>query len=112
MERATLAIPLRSGREGDKVVAITRRMEGKRVLVTGAGTGIGRGVALEFGKEGATVALHYWPKSEGAESAVREIVNLGSKAKMFKADFRQIEPIGQLAKEALDFLGGHRELAF
>src|SRR5579862_2988602 len=43
-------------------------MEGKRVLVTGAGTGIGRGVALEFAREGAAVALHYGRDRSGAES--------------------------------------------
>jgi NAD(P)-dependent dehydrogenase (short-subunit alcohol dehydrogenase family) len=48
-------------------------MEGMRVLVTGAGTGIGRGVGLEFANEGAAVALHYWPKPEGAASAMLEI---------------------------------------
>ena len=35
------------------------RMEGQRVLVTGAGTGIGRGIALELAKNGADVVLHY-----------------------------------------------------
>ena len=44
----------------------SRRMEGKRVLVTGSGTGIGRGVALEFAKEGAAVVLHYAHSEAGA----------------------------------------------
>ncbi len=42
-----------------------QRMKGKRVLVTGAGTGIGRGVALEFAGEGASVVLHYSHSREG-----------------------------------------------
>jgi len=81
-------------------------MEGTRVLVTGAGTGIGRGVALEFAKKGADVVLHYWPDAAGAESAAREIVQMGSRAKTIKADFRQIPPLRDLAAEAIDFLGG------
>jgi NAD(P)-dependent dehydrogenase (short-subunit alcohol dehydrogenase family) len=81
-------------------------MEGKRVLVTGAGTGIGRGVALEFAKEGAAVVLHYWPEATGAESAVQEITRTGGTAKIVKADFREIAPLKDLAAEALDFLGG------
>jgi NAD(P)-dependent dehydrogenase (short-subunit alcohol dehydrogenase family) len=81
-------------------------MEGKLVLVTGAGTGIGRGVALEFAREGAAVALHYSLSATGAESAVEEIVKAGGKAKALKADFTQLETVRQLARDALDFLGG------
>jgi glucose 1-dehydrogenase/3-oxoacyl-[acyl-carrier protein] reductase len=57
-------------------------------------------------KEGAAVAFHYSQSSSGADSAVQEVLKAGGKAKAFKADFRQVEPIRQLAKEALDFLGG------
>ena len=81
-------------------------MEGKRVLVTGAGTGIGRGVALEFAKEDAAVALHYSQSAAGAESAVKEIVDGGGKAKVFKADFNKVEEAQQLGTEAVEFLGG------
>ncbi len=87
-------------------MADTRRMEGKRVLVTGAGTGIGRGVALEFAKEGAAVVLHYSNSASGADSAVQEILRTGGKARAFKVDFNQVEPVKQLAKDAIDFLGG------
>ena len=58
------------------------KMEGKKVLVTGAGTGIGRGVALEFAKEGAAVVLHYSHSAAGAESAVQEILKAGGKPRL------------------------------
>ena len=84
----------------------TRRMEGKRVLVTGSGTGIGRGVALEFAKEGAAVVLHYAHSEGGAASAVDEIRRAGGKADVFKADLGKIEEVQNLAASARDFLGG------
>ncbi len=81
-------------------------MQGKRVLVTGSGTGIGRGVALEFATEGAQVAVHYGRDREGAESAVKEIVSAGGKARAFEADFRDAKTIPGLAKEVTEYLGG------
>jgi 3-oxoacyl-[acyl-carrier protein] reductase len=82
------------------------RMQGKRVLVTGAGTGIGRGVALEFAKEGASVALHYSRSSSGAESAVAEILKNKGKAKAFHADLRDVNAARSLPAKAAEFLGG------
>jgi NAD(P)-dependent dehydrogenase (short-subunit alcohol dehydrogenase family) len=82
------------------------RMHGKRVLVTGAGTGIGRGVALEFAREGAAVALHYGRDEVGAVSATEEIARLGGKAKAFGADFRDARTMPKLAHDVTDFLGG------
>ena len=81
-------------------------MKSKRVLVTGAGTGIGRGIALAFAAEGASVALHYSHSSKGAETAVEEIVVGGGKAEAFKADFSEVEPLQQMACDAVAFLGG------
>ena len=84
----------------------SRKMEGKRVLVTGSGTGIGRGVALEFAKEGATVALHYAHSGAGAASAVDEIRDAGGKAEAFQADLADIGQVRTLASQAIDFLDG------
>lgn len=81
-------------------------MQGKRVLVTGAGTGIGRGVALEFASEGAAVALHYGRDRSGAVTAAEEIVSRGGKAQAFEADFRDATTIRKLAQEATAFLDG------
>jgi len=81
-------------------------MKDRRVLVTGSGTGIGRGIALEFAKEGAAVALHYGRDRSGAESAAAEINSGGGKAKAFGADFRDLTTVRRLAQDVTGFLGG------
>jgi len=81
-------------------------MTEKRVLVTGGGTGIGRGVALAFAREGASIAIHYAHSAEGAESAVKEIKNSGGHAGFFKADLRDLNQIQGLASDVTSFLGG------
>ncbi len=81
-------------------------MEGMRVLVTGAGTGIGKGIAEEFAHEGATVVLHYSHSSAGAIAAAHAIVAAGGKAEAMPADFSRRDEVRGLAARALSFLGG------
>lgn len=78
----------------------------KRILVTGSGTGIGRGVALELARRGADLALHYFNEVEGAQSVLTEIQPLGRRAEIFSADFNRIEDVRNLAQQAIAFLGG------
>lgn len=84
----------------------TQKLLGKRALVTGSGTGIGREIALEFARQGADVVLHYAHSVGGAESAVAEIQALGRHATVIKANFDQLEDVERLAREAVEFLGG------
>jgi NAD(P)-dependent dehydrogenase (short-subunit alcohol dehydrogenase family) len=81
------------------------KLVGKKALVTGSGTGIGREIALEFARQGADVVLHYAHAVAGAESAVAEIQAMGRKAAVFKADFDRIEEVVQLGEKAINFLG-------
>ena len=78
----------------------------RRVLVTGAGTGIGRGVALAFASAGARVALHYHRSTSGAESAVREIEAAGGTARAFRGDFRDVNAVRGVGRDAIAYLGG------
>ena len=83
-----------------------RRMKDKRVLVTGSGTGIGRGMALEFAREGAAVALQYCHSDAGAISAVEEIRSFAGKGQAFKADLNDVAQAMELPAKAIDYLGG------
>lgn len=81
-------------------------LNGKRVLVTGSGTGIGRGIAIGFAKAGAVVAVHYSSSSSGAEETVKAIRAAGGKATSFKADFGQVKSLKAMTREVIVFLGG------
>ena len=69
------------------------KLAGRRALVTGSGTGIGREIALEFARQGADVALHYAHSGAGAESAAEEIQTLGRRCAAFKADFDDLDQV-------------------
>jgi glucose 1-dehydrogenase/3-oxoacyl-[acyl-carrier protein] reductase len=81
-------------------------MKGKKVLVTGSGTGIGREIALEFARRGADVVLHYAHSADGALSAVEEIRSAGGKAMAIKADLNDVNQAIMLATKAVEFLDG------
>jgi len=81
-------------------------MAGKRVLVTGSGTGIGRECALEFARQGADVVAHFAHDEKGARSAVEEMRALGRRAEAFKADFDRVDEAVRLGESAVGFLGG------
>ncbi len=78
----------------------------KRALITGAATGIGREIALEFARRGSDVVLHYSHASEGAQTAAAEIEAMGRRATALKADFNENGAAVNLADAALNFLGG------
>ena len=82
-----------------------QKLAGKKALVTGAGTGIGREIALEFARQGADVALHYF-NEKGAHTAAKEIRAMGRRATTIKADFRNIDQAVRVAEQAIKFLGG------
>jgi NAD(P)-dependent dehydrogenase (short-subunit alcohol dehydrogenase family) len=84
----------------------TGKLAGKRALVTGAGTGIGLEIALEFGRQGADVVLHYSHAPEAAESASREIQGMGQRATTIKVDFTDEDASTRLGDATLAFLGG------
>ncbi len=66
-------------------------LENKIAVVTGAGRGIGRGVALALAREGATVIVNYNGSKERAEEVVSEIENNGGKAEAIQCDVSNFE---------------------
>ena len=82
------------------------RLEGKRALVTGGSRSIGRGIALGLAREGADVAVNYRRSREDAESAIREIEEMGRRAVAVRGSTDSRSDVERFVAEAHDFLGG------
>ncbi|MCF0148868.1 MAG: SDR family oxidoreductase [Clostridium sp.] len=75
-------------------------LNGKIALVTGATRGIGKSIAFELLKEGATVILNYSKDDLSAEETLKEIEALGGYAKLYKGDISNYE----VCKNMMDFV--------
>jgi len=80
-------------------------LSGQKALVTGANSGIGKGVALALGRAGADVVVNYVTGDEAAEAVVQEIRAGGSKAYAHKADVSNEGEVQAMFKKMLAELG-------
>ena len=88
------------------MTAETTALAGKLALVTGAGTGIGRGIAIELARQGADVVLHYAHSEAGATATAEEIQRQGRRALALQADLTAVDACRRLVDTAAEFLGG------
>ncbi|MDQ2897723.1 MAG: SDR family oxidoreductase [Actinomycetota bacterium] len=84
---------------------MSARMDGRKVLVTGAGRGFGRAIALGLAQEGADVVVHYNRSRAGAERVAGEIRALGRGAHLLQADLTHWEEIERMAEAAFAAFG-------
>src|SRR5262245_4260732 len=77
----------------------------KQIVVTGAGRGIGRALALEFAAQGATVLVHYSSAQQQADEVVRQIESEGGRAMLAQADLRLPNEAARLVRQAREKLG-------
>lgn len=88
------------------MTAAGQPLAGKRALVTGAGMGIGRGIAQELARQGASVVLHYGHSGAGAEEAAAAITAAGGTAFTVQGDLRLPAECRRVVDSALAQLGG------
>ena len=81
-------------------------LRGVKALITGSGTGIGRGIAEEFARQGADVAVHSSRSGSGAKEIAGTARGLGVRSEAFRADFTRLDEVLELSKAVVAFLGG------
>ncbi|MDQ4099085.1 MAG: SDR family oxidoreductase [Chloroflexota bacterium] len=81
-------------------------LNGKRALVTGAGMGIGQGIASELARHGVAVAVHYAHSDVGARETVARIEADGGQAVALGGDLTQVAVCRQVVDAAAAALGG------
>jgi len=83
------------------------RLRGRRTLITGADSGIGRATAIAFAREGADIALNYLPSEQAdADEVVALIEAAGRKAIALPGDIRQEAFCNELVEQTRAGLGG------
>lgn len=80
-------------------------LENKSAIITGATRGIGRGIAIEFAKQGANVAFTYNSSVEAANELEKELQNFGVKAKGYQSNAADFDSAQELAKDVLQEFG-------
>lgn len=82
------------------------RFDGKVVLVTGSGRGIGRAIALRFAQDGANLILNYFRNRKPAEQTALEIRKLGREAMVVKANIGDLAELENLIEQGIIHFGG------
>ena len=80
-------------------------LENKSAIITGATRGIGRGIAIEFAKQGANVAFTYSSSVAAAEALETELKAFGVAAKGYQSNAADFDAAQALAKEVLKEFG-------
>jgi NAD(P)-dependent dehydrogenase (short-subunit alcohol dehydrogenase family) len=82
------------------------KLSGKRALITGGDSGIGRAVAVAFAKEGADIAIIHLRENSDAKQTEEAVTALGRKCTVISADLREEYAATDAVAQAADGLGG------
>ena len=82
------------------------KLTGRKALITGGDSGIGRAVAIAFAREGADVLISYLDEDEDARETARYVEEAGRKAVVVPGDIQDERHCQQLVQRAVDELGG------
>ncbi|OIR05714.1 glucose 1-dehydrogenase [mine drainage metagenome] len=81
------------------------KLKGQSALITGANSGIGKGVAIALAKEGANVVINYVTHPEAAQEVVKEIEGFGGKAIAIMADVSKENQVQNMFQQMFSHFG-------
>ncbi|MEX2137690.1 MAG: SDR family oxidoreductase [Pirellulales bacterium] len=85
--------------------AIAKPLRGQKALVTGASSGIGKGIAIALGMAGADVVVNYRSRKEGAVDAVAQIERYGCRAVAHQCDVSKEDEVQAMIRRMCDQFG-------
>src|SRR5947208_2426307 len=92
---------------GEKSYRGSGRLAGRKALITGGDSGMGRAAAIAYAREGADVAINYVPAEEPDAQEVMDLVKrAGRKGVAIPGDLRDESFCKRLVEEAVQKLGG------
>src|SRR5581483_5300777 len=96
------------GRAGGRTRGGRMLLEGRRAIITGASSGIGRACAERFGREGASVCVNYFSEGErhDADQVVATVESAGGKALAFQADVGDESQVTAMVEQTVATFGG------
>jgi NAD(P)-dependent dehydrogenase (short-subunit alcohol dehydrogenase family) len=77
-----------------------KEFKGKRILITGAGKGIGKACALKFAEDGAEIIINYLSGRENAENTLERVKQAGGRGRIVQGDMGKPEDVERIWKEA------------
>lgn len=91
---------------GEKTYRGSGRLEGKKAVITGADSGIGRAVAIAYAREGADVLISYLNEDEDAQETKKWVEEAGRKAVLLPGDIQSPQHCCTIIEKAVSELGG------
>jgi NAD(P)-dependent dehydrogenase (short-subunit alcohol dehydrogenase family) len=82
------------------------RLQGKKAIITGGDSGIGRAVAIAFAREGADIVISYLNEDRDARETERHVKDAGRKAVLVPGDLKQPDHCRAVIAKAISELGG------